>query len=582
MEQVHGSSYQASALPIQGAGGARIAYFTMEIGISTEIPTYSGGLGVLAGDTVQSAADLKLPMVVVTLLHRRGYFRQEIGEGGAQIELPVEWSPEQMLRELPPRTGLTIEGRHVLVRAFMHEMRGITGHIVPVLFLDTDLPENDPQDREITQWLYGGDERYRLKQEAVLGVGGVRMLRMLGLPTIARYHLNEGHAALLAAELLREEMNQRGVEFVDDAAVQAVRSMCVFTTHTPVPAGHDQFPREMVYSVLGRHPALERSGLFERQGTLNMTWAALNLSRFINGVAKRHGEVSREMYPHHTVDSITNGVHLGRWVSPPFAELFDRYIPGWRLDNPSLRYALLIPPGDIWHAHMAAKLSMIEMVGQRTGNWLDPAAIVVGFARRMTGYKRADLLFSDLSRLARIADVAGPLQCVFSGKAHPRDGMGKEHIRAIHRAAEALRGRINIVFVPGYDIDVARSIVSGVDVWLNTPEAPQEASGTSGMKAAANGVPSLSVLDGWWIEGCIEGVTGWAIDSFPEDPSDAGHRREADAAVVYDKLENVILPMYYGNRERFIDVMRAAIAVNGSFFNTQRMLGEYVLKAYYL
>jgi glycogen phosphorylase len=560
----------------------RVAYFSMEIGVDPRLPTYAGGLGVLAGDTVHSAADLRLPMVAVTLVHRRGYFEQRVGADGTQMESPIVWDPHELLTPLAPRVFITLEGRRVHIGAWVREVQGIGGHRVPVIFLDTDLPENDPADREITHFLYGGDQRYRLRQEAVLGIGGVRLLRALGHHQIARFHMNEGHAALLAAELLREQMDQRQVDFIDDAAVQAVRSMCVFTTHTPVAAGHDQFPADMVHQVLGQHLAFERTGLFERHGTLNMTWAALNLSRYINGVAKRHGEVSRGMFPLHRVDSITNGVHLGRWVAPSIAELFDRYIPGWRQDNPSLRYAFLIPQSDIWHAHALARQALIELVAQRTGVHLDPTVATLGFARRMTGYKRPDLIFADMQRLVSVAERAGPFQCVFAGKAHPQDGHGKEQIRAIHQAAAALWPRVPIVFVPGYDIDVARVIASGVDVWLNTPDAPQEASGTSGMKAAANGVPSLSVLDGWWVEGCIEGVTGWAIDSRPANPEDAGQRRASDAAVVYDKLEQVILPMYYQQRERFIQVMTGAIAINGSFFNTQRMVQEYVLKAYYL
>jgi glycogen phosphorylase len=313
-----------------------------------------------------------------------------------------------------------------------------------------------------------------------------------------------------------------------------------------------------------------------------MTWAALNLSRYINGVAKKHGEVSRGMFPTHTVDSITNGVHLGRWVAPPFVELFDRSIPGWRLDNPSFRYAFNIPGQEIWRAHTLAKADLLELVRARTGASLDPDVFTLGFARRMTGYKRPDLLFADLERLREISRRVGRIQCIFAGKAHPHDGHGKALIRAIFSAAGILGDDLPVVFIPDYDIDVARVLVAGVDLWLNTPEAPQEASGTSGMKAAANGVPSLSVLDGWWIEGCIEGVTGWAVDARPSDPTSAESRLLADADVVYRKLQEIILPMFYHDRERYIAIMRGAIAINGSFFNTQRMVQEYVLKAYYL
>jgi glycogen phosphorylase len=563
----------------------RIAYFSMEIGLEPRIPTYAGGLGVLAGDTIRSAADLRLPMIAVSLLHRHGYFHQRIEADGSQVEAPVYWDPQEHLTELPVQIKVTLEDRRILVRAWQRDAVSPGGHRVPVLFLDTDLADNAPEDRKITDYLYGGDERYRLKQEAILGIGGVRILRALGHDQIARFHMNEGHAALLAAELLHEQMDARGIDFVDDAAVLAVRSMCVFTTHTPVAAGHDQFPPSLVREVLAGGPTdgvLQRTSLFENQGKVNMTWAALNLSRYINGVAKRHGETSRGMFPLHTVDSITNGVHLPTWVCPSFADLYDRLIPGWRTDNPSLRYAFLMPPSDVWHAHSLAKQALLRLVGQRTGVYLDPLAMTIGFARRMTGYKRPDLLFADVERLRALVRRTGPLQCIFAGKAHPRDGAGKAQIREIHSAAAELGSDVRIAFVPGYDMEAGRVIAAGVDLWLNTPDAPLEASGTSGMKAAANGVPSLSTLDGWWVEGAIEGVTGWSIDAQPDPDADAAARRAADADVVYGKLEHIILPMYYQQRERFIDVMRGAIAINGSFFNTQRMLQEYVLKAYYL
>jgi starch phosphorylase len=315
---------------------------------------------------------------------------------------------------------------------------------------------------------------------------------------------------------------------------------------------------------------------------VNMTFLALNLSRYVNGVAKKHGEVTRHMFASHTIDSITNGVHMTTWVSPAFAEVFDRHIPGWREDNFSLRYALSIPKAEIWQAHHDAKRELLDFVNRTTNAGLELETFTIGFARRMTPYKRPDLLFHDPERLRQIAGSVGPVQVICSGKAHPSDQEGKEIIRRLTEAAHALQGDVNVVFVGNYDMALGQLLTAGVDLWLNTPHPPMEASGTSGMKAAANGVPSLSVLDGWWIEGCIEGVTGWAIGDARNGAvtDEVNHTRDAEDLL--RRLEKAILPMFYTERDRFLDVMRHAIALNASFFNTQRMMQQYVLKAYYL
>jgi starch phosphorylase len=561
-----------------------IAYFSMEIAVEAGIPTYAGGLGILAGDTVRAAADLRIPMVAVTLLHREGYFYQRIGPDGRQTEEPVAWAVEDYLTEVPARVTVELEGRPVAVRAWRYKVRGVTGHVVPVYFLDTRLPENDPEDRALTDHLYGGDNRYRLKQEAILGIGGVRMLRTLGDANYGRFHMNEGHAAFLALELLDEHARDAGRDAPVLADVHAVRERCVFTTHTPVPAGHDKFPVEMVQAVIGDRPEFAMSDVFCCDGEVNMTFLALNLSRYVNGVAKKHGEVARHMFTAHTIDSITNGVHMDTWIAAPFQELFDRHIPGWREDNFSLRYALSIPKPEIWHAHHETKRILLDDVNRATNAGLEVEAFTIGFARRMTPYKRPDLLFRDLDRLRAIATGMGPLQVICAGKAHPGDKEGKAIIRRITDAAQALAGDVKVVFVGNYDMAFGKRITAGVDLWLNTPQPPMEASGTSGMKAAANGVPSLSVLDGWWLEGCIEGVTGWAIGENHRN-HDAGapevnHSRDAEDLL--SKLEKSILPAYYQERDRYLEVMRHAIALNASFFNTQRMMQQYVLKAYFL
>ena len=555
-----------------------IAYFSMEVGLEARIPTYSGGLGILAGDTIRAAADLKVPMVAVSLLHRKGYFYQRLDAQGWQSEDPVAWVPEEFLMELPARATVQIEGRPVQVRAWVAEVTGASGFLVLVYLLDTDLPENSEWDRRLTDSLYGGDARYRLCQEAVLGIGGVRMLRALGYRNIGRYHMNEGHASLLALELLDESAHKSGRESFNGDDVEAVKRLCVFTTHTPVPAGHDKFPLELVDRVLGRHEVREMQEIFCSEGMLNLTYLALNLSHYVNGVAKKHGEVSQQMFARYKIDAITNGIHCGTWVADAFAVLFDRFIPGWRQDNFSLRSALSIPKERIWQTHQAAKTELLRFVNRETNSGMDSDVFTLGFGRRITAYKRPELLFSDLERLKHIAATAGRIQVIYAGKAHPHDQEGREIIHKIMEYAQTLRLDIPVAFLPHYDMEFARLMVSGVDVWLNTPQAPMEASGTSGMKAALNGVPSLSVLDGWWIEGCIEGVTGWAIGELQGKETTPGQN---DAEFLYNQLEKVILPLYYRDSDRYIDIMRHCIALNGSFFNTHRMIQQYVLKAYF-
>jgi len=544
------------------------------------MPTYSGGLGILAGDTIRAAADLKVPMVAVTLLYRKGYFYQRLAPDGWQQEEPVEWAVDDFLHEQPQRVAVTVEGRTVHLRCWQYEVTGVTGFTVPVYFLDTDLPENAEWDRTLTHVLYGGDQRYRLCQEVVLGIGGVRMLRALGYDGIERFHMNEGHASLLTLELLDEKARAAGRSTFTHDDLDAVRRQCLFTTHTLVPAGHDQFPLDLVERVLGRRElVVDQQNVFCCEGALNMTYLALNLSHYVNGVAKKHGEESSLMFAGYVIDSITNGVHAATWVTEPFQELYDRYIPAWRQDNFDLRYALGIPKPQVWQAHLHAKRQLLQRVNYETNVGMDVDVLTLGFARRATTYKRADLLFADPERLKKIAATAGGFQVIYGGKAHPRDYGGKELIKRIFQAKELLKRDIKIAYLENYDMDLARLMIAGVDVWLNTPQPPLEASGTSGMKAALNGVPSFSVLDGWWIEGCIEGVTGWAIGEDGLGPAPGGERSKVVSSL-YDKLERIIAPLFYRDRDRFLDVMLHAIALNGSFFNTHRMLLQYVLKAY--
>ena len=561
---------------IPSASKTTVAYFSMEIALDKAIPTYSGGLGVLAGDTLRSAADLSVPVVGVTLLHRKGYFEQHIDANGNQSELPSEWRPEDILEPVDARATVTIEGRPVTIRAWKYSVRGATGHEVPVYLLDTQLPENSEFDRTLTDHLYGGDSHYRLLQEVVLGMGGAELLKALNCQ-VEIYHMNEGHSALLTICLLEWQLDGRQAFELDDSDIEAVRRRCVFTTHTPVPAGHDKFPLDLARSVLGDEQIaqLEAAHCIDG-GTVNLTHIALRLARFVNGVAMKHREVSQGMFPNFPIDAITNGVHAATWTSPAFQRLFDKRIPEWRTDNLYLRYAVGIPLTEIRAAHAEAKKAMIGAVASRTGVTLDPKVFTIGFARRATPYKRADLVFTNLDRLAEIATGVGPLQIVFGGKAHPNDSGGKDLIRRIHHAAAELGDQVRVVYVENYEMEIAASMVGGVDLWLNNPMKPLEASGTSGMKAALNGVPSLSVLDGWWIEGHVEGVTGWSIGGL--DPEGD---QSKDANEIYLKLERVILPLYYGLPFAYAEVMRSAIAINGSFFNTQRMVEQYVRNAYF-
>ncbi|MBN2566585.1 alpha-glucan family phosphorylase [Candidatus Woesearchaeota archaeon] len=547
-----------------------VAYFSMEIGISSDIPTYSGGLGVLAGDTLRSAADLELPLIGVSLLYRKGYFVQRIDEHGNQYEEEASWDPERLLEPLPNAVSVQIEGRDVRLKAWLYRNDGITGHTNPIIFLDTDTEENAEQDRGLTHHLYGHDERYRLCQEIVLGIGGIRMLESLGCTGLRKYHMNEGHSALLTLELFRRSKAEDPWE--------DVREKCVFTTHTPVPAGHDQFPEDLARRLLGSFVTDELSGEVFLDGRLNMTNLGLRFSTYINGVAKKHGEVSRSMFPGYHIESITNGVHSTFWTAEPLRKLFDRYLPGWEADPFSLRYVLSIPTDEIWEAHQEAKKALLAFVNGRYQAKMDLRTFTIGFARRAATYKRADMLFADIGRLRRIAEKCGGIQIIYAGKAHPKDWEGKQVIKRIHDSMQAVKDRIRVCYVENYDIAGAKLLVSGVDLWLNTPMRPHEASGTSGMKAAHNGVPHFSVLDGWWLEGHIENVTGWSIGA-GDTKREGMHENEVEE--MYTKLEYIILPRYYGDPGAWVNTMRHAIAINGSFFNTHRMVQQYVLNAYF-
>lgn len=559
---------------------SRIAYFSMEIGLKAEIPTYSGGLGVLAGDTIKSAADLKLPMVAVTLLYRKGYFEQHFNSDGWQQESEIQWKPEKHMELLPTKTLVTIGRRDVKLQAWLYRVKSPTGGVVPILFLDTDIPGNHDEDRGITHHLYGGDLDYRLKQEIVLGLGGARILKALSFD-IKRYHMNEGHAALLTLELLND--TKLPLEDTWDERnswnTKQVVEQCVFTTHTPVKAGHDCFPYSLVEKLMPEEVSIDLLKDLAGKDELNMTMLAMNLSRFINGVAKRHGEVSQSMFPGFEIHAITNGIHPFTWCSPYFVELFDRYLPGWANEPELLVRVDNIPDEEIWDTHCGAKALFFQYIKEKTGVELDPEILTIGFARRAATYKRGDLIFNNMEKLLEIGE--GKLQFIFGGKAHPQDEDGKRVIQRIIQQVEKMKGKIDLVYLENYNMDVASRFIPGVDIWLNNPMRPLEASGTSGMKAALNGVPNFSVLDGWWIEGHIEGVTGWSIGPPPTEIDQEVGRADEDLDDMYHKLSEVIIPLYYEDRSGWIKVMKNAIGKNAYYFNTHVMMRRYVTEAYF-
>lgn len=555
---------------------SRIAYFTMEIAVHREINTYAGGLGILAGDTARSCADLDLPVVFVSLISHAGYFRQQIDDDGRQIELADWWKPAKWCTPLDAIIAVSIEGRSVWIRPWLYVHISSLGQRIPVLFLDTDLEQNSNDDRTLTNHLYGGDEAYRLKQEIVLGIGGVRLLRALGFD-IQTYHLNEGHAALLTLELL--DRFRIPPEYLGPGEIpyelNEVRERCVFTTHTPVEVGHDVFAYALFERLLPGFFARESLERLAGRDRLNMTQLALSLSGYVNGVARRHAETAKDMFPGHRIHAITNGIHVETWAHPAFCRLYQTMSPHWCHEPELLVRVLELPTDDVWNCHLAAKSDLLERVEEISGLALDPAVPVVGFARRMTGYKRPLLLFSDLERLSDIA-ARHPFQLVISGKAHPRDYEGKDAIARIHEIIRDLRGRVTCVYLPNYDTEIAKLMVAGSDVWLNTPLPPKEASGTSGMKAALNGVLNLSVLDGWWIEACNEGVTGWAIGT----DGDGGPDASSHASALYDKLSGTVLPLYYEEQGRWRWMMKQAIGHIAYYFNSQRMMRRYASEAY--
>jgi starch phosphorylase len=548
-----------------------IAYFSMEIGVDSNIPTYSGGLGVLSGDTLRSAADLEIPMVAVCLCYSSGYFYQAFDNDGNQLEHDIRWNFYYEFEKIRAPVKIQIQGKEIVISAWKYNVIGQSGHIIPVYLLETDVEENEPWQRELTHVLYDSTSRFhRIVQEMILGIGGVRLLKSLNYKNIDTYHMNEGHAAFLTLELLKE----------NGGDLEKVKKKCVFTTHTPVPAGHDRFDYNLVNDVF-RDELPANIKELGGKNELNMTTLAAKCSRYINGVSKKHGEVAQEMMPEFKIDYITNGVHLPFWVSEPFDRLFTFKWPRWKAHPNLLENAIELDDLELFDAHNENKFKLISYQKAHSWNLLDEELLTIGFARRFATYKRAILLFHDIDRLGKICH--GNCQFIFAGKAHPKDQAGKDFIKKIHDASMYLLDNYNvkIVLMENYNMDLSHLLTAGVDVWLNTPNRYREASGTSGMKAALNGVPNFSVLDGWWLEGHkMNPLSGWAIGPDEADPEAIKNDWEKDANSIYDTLQNNILPKWM-DQDEWLWIMKNAITL-AAHFNTHRMIEEYAAKAYHL
>jgi len=534
-----------------------IAYLSMEIALENNIKTYAGGLGVLAGDILKSAAEKKFPMIGVTLLNRYGYFKQKINNSGAQIELIDRDYDFSLLKRLDTQVEIEIGSEKIKVGVWQYLIKGEKGFEVPVYFLDTNISGNKTKYKHLTDKLYGGNLELRLQQEIVLGRGGVKMIAELGFNSIKKYHLNEGHGAFAALELFNDNKEAK----LEDR-INQVRKKCIFTTHTPIQTIFDEFPIGLLSKNQKDFP-FELPGLVKNQ-KVNTIDLAMFFSSYINGVAKTHQKFLNEVFPQYKISSITNGVNSLFWTSPEFKKIYNEFIPRWKSNPSLLKKAQKINDKKIWSAHQKAKKRLLEYIKlEENVNW-DENILTICFARRFTQYKQPLLLFSDIDRLLEILKNGGSVHIILAGKAHFRDTNGQDSIKRLYGFKKKYP-QLNIIFLKNYNLDLAQLLVAGSDLWLNNPQIPQEACGTSGMKAAHNGVPQLSTLDGWWPEGFKKNKTGWAINNVND---------------LYNSLKNEILPMYYGNKKGWIGIMKNVISLNASYFNSDRVLDQYINEAY--
>jgi len=559
-----------------------LAYFCMEFGLESEMPNYAGGLGILAADILQALGDKEINACGVGLMYKEGFYAQDIYYDGDVNFFPRTWDRDKYLIKQDVTTTVKIEGREVKINVWRYDLE-TQGKVVPIYLLDTDLSENDSRDRNITNKLYSGGDYLRLAQEVVLGIGGVKVLREMGYEDIDIYHMNEGHAAFLTLQLLKE----RGFKN------ERVQENCIFTTHTPIPAGHDKFDYDLAHQVVGDNLPWHIQEL-AGENQLSMTELAFSLSRDANAVSRRHKQVTQNMFPNKDIEYVTNGAHHLRWTSENKAEVYDEYMPGWR-DNPEIceKQAESIPDEEFYKAHQEDKKELLELVNRKMVNhtvghldtqkvesfYFDTETLTISFARRTVPYKRPELLFRNVDRLLELGE--GKLQIIFAGKAHPGDEFGKQVIKRITKLSHELAGKINIFYLEDYDIETAKLLVSGSDVWLNIPERPREASGTSGMKAAFNGMLNFSIYDGWWIEGyekCPD--SGWVIGD--KDLSDnPTNDDKADVQSLYNILEKEIIPLYYHDREQWLQCSKKAISLM-SDFAAKRCIEEYNRKLWHL
>ena len=544
------------------------AIFVMEIGIEDRIPTYSGGLGVLAGDMAYSFADHGIPATFVTLLSRNGYVSQKLDAAAGQLDSPEPWDWAKVLSPLEPKVTVEIGGKEQTVGAYEHLIHGKP--TASVLFLNTDYPENDPEVREATDRLYGGEQYHRLLQDIILGIGGYRVLKALGR-RVDIYHLNESHAAFATIEVLK-----------DAGSAEATRARCAFTTHTPIAAGNDVFPLSAVEGTLRGHTWVDW-GAESLDGGVNLARLASKYCGVTNAVSLKHKFVSERVVGHNEIAYVTNGAYHRRWVGPEMKKLLDAHLPGWEAHPSLLVGAMAIPSEQVAQAHSSAKRTLLAAIEARTGLRLEAGVLTICVAKRITGYKRNGMILWDPGKLQKIAEGGGGVQVVIAGKTHPRDGNAKGMLADIIRKADLLNrsgGGVKVAVLGNYEIDLAKLLVAGCDVWLNNPRRPLEACGTSGMKAAMNGVLNLSTNDGWWLEGGIEGVNGWGVGRRPAwgDLSESNDQEDQEA--LYSKLSNDVLPTFYKNKDIWLEMEKRSVATVGPLFNSYRMVEEYVSKVY--
>ncbi len=538
----------------------KVAYFSMEIALENKIKTFAGGLGVLAGDILRSASEKKYPMLGITLLNKNGYFKQVINAKGKQMAR-ADKSDYSKLKLLPYKIYLNIGKDKVLVKAWKYILKSGKGIEIPIYLLDTNWPENREKHRRLCNNLYDGDLRKKLKQAVILGRAGVKLLSKIGQGDIAKIHLNEGHGALAAVQLYLDSKKKTQAEKVKD-----IRKRLVFTTHTPIKEAHDVFYAEFLLKYQADFP-LEIKELVVND-TINFSQLAIHFSSYVNGVSLSHQKLSRQMFPRAKVQAVTNGVNSSLWTAPEFKKLFDEYAPGWEENNKLLVKAEKIPLELISKTHNEAKKRLIDFVNKTKKEKFKQDIFTITFARRFAAYKRPTMLLNDLKEIKRINKNVGKIQIIYTGKAHPQDVVGQTLISEVNKRIAKLQPEVKIVFLPNYDLEVAKLLVAGSDLWLNNPVPPNEASATSGMKAAHNAIPQLSTWDGWWPEASHRKKTGWTI------------KEEGVKNNLYELLAKEIVPLYYKKPEEYLKIRRQAISLNASKFNTQRVVEEYIKKAY--